>query len=105
MIPRDRYGNFHPQILAVLKNHKEECDRLAGALYSKGLTQSQAGEIFDDIYGEHYSKSSISRMIRYMHKTREVLGIYNNPGESANGCTNDFDVLRISPIQSIEELE
>ena len=131
-IPRDRYGNFHPQILAVLKNQEEECDRLAGALYSKGLTQSQVGDIFDEIYGEHYSKSSISRMIQYMRdevaawldrslesyypivfidcvfikvrrarccsseafyvimgvredKTREVLGIYNNPGESATG--------------------
>lgn len=26
-IPRDRYGNFPPQILAVLKNQEEECDR------------------------------------------------------------------------------
>ncbi len=131
-IPRDRYGNFHPRILAVLKNQEEECDRLAGALYSKGLTQSQVGDIFDEIYGEHYSKSSISRMIQYMRedvskwldrpleryypivfidcvfikvrrarscsaeafyvimavkedKTREVLGIYNNPEESASG--------------------
>ena len=65
-IPRDRYGNFHPQILAVLKDQEEECDRLAGALYSKGLTQSQVGDVFDEIYGEHYSKSSISRMIQYM---------------------------------------
>lgn len=131
-IPRDRYGNFHPQILAVLKNQEEECDRLAGALYSKGLTQSQVGDVFDEIYGEHYSKSSISRMIQYMRedvskwldrpleryypivfidcvfikvrrarscsaeafyvmmavkedKTREVLGIYNSPEESASG--------------------
>ena len=25
-IPRDRYGNFHPQILAILRNQEEECD-------------------------------------------------------------------------------
>ena len=67
-IPRDRYGNFHPRILAVLKNQEEECDRLAGALYSKGLTQSQVGDVFDEIYGEPYSKSSISRMIQYMRE-------------------------------------
>ena len=36
-IPRDRYGSFHPQILAVLRNQEEECERLAGTLYSKGL--------------------------------------------------------------------
>lgn len=62
-IPRDRYGNFHPQILAILRDQEEECDRLAGALYTKGLTQEQVGDVFDQIYGQHYSKSSISRMV------------------------------------------
>lgn len=62
-IPRDRYGNFHPRILAILRDQEEECDRLAGVLYTKGLTQEQVGDVFDQIYGEHYSKSSISRMV------------------------------------------
>ena len=62
-IPRDRYGNFHPQIPAILRDQEEECDRLAGVLYTKGLTQEQVGDVFEQIYGEHYSKSSISRMV------------------------------------------
>ncbi len=62
-IPRDRYGNFHPQLLAILRDQEEECDRLAGILYTKGLTQEQVSDVFDQIYGEHYSKSSISRMV------------------------------------------
>lgn len=62
-IPRDRYGNFHPQILAILRDQEEECDRLAGVLYTKGLTQEQVSDVFDRIYGGHYSKSSISRMV------------------------------------------
>lgn len=62
-IPRDRYGNFHPQILAILRDQEEECDRLAGVLYTKGLTQEQVSDVFDQIYGQHYSKSSISRMV------------------------------------------
>ena len=62
-IPRDRYGNFHPRILAILRDQEEECDRLAGALYTKGLTQEQVGDVFNQIYGRHYSKSSISRMV------------------------------------------
>ena len=45
-IPRDRYGNFHPRILAVLRSQEEECERLAGTLYSKGLTQEQVGDVF-----------------------------------------------------------
>ena len=67
-IPRDRYGNFHPRILAVLRSQEEECERLAGTLYSKGLTQEQVGDVFNDIYGEHYSKASISRMLEYLRK-------------------------------------
>nr|CRY95066.1 hypothetical protein [uncultured prokaryote] len=62
-IPRDRYGNFHPRILAILRDQEEECDRLAGVLYTKGLTQDQVSDVFDQIYGEHYSKPSISRMV------------------------------------------
>ena len=131
-IPRDRYGNFHPQILAVLREQEEECERLAGTLYSKGLTQEQVCDVFNDIYDAHYSKASISRMLDYLRddvskwlgrsletyypvvfvdcvhikihrkrsvdteafyvilavkedKTREVIGIYNKPTESAHG--------------------
>ena len=43
-----------------------EC--LAGTLYTKGLTQEQVGEVFQDIYGEHYSKASISRMLDYLRE-------------------------------------
>lgn len=43
-IPRDRYGNFHPKILALLRDQEMEYERLAGSLYCRGLTQSQVGE-------------------------------------------------------------
>ena len=49
-IPRDRYGNFHPQILALLRNQEEDCERLAGSPYTKGLTQEQVGEVFEEFY-------------------------------------------------------
>lgn len=118
--------------MAVLRDQEDECERLAGTLYTKGLTQEQVGEVFADIYGEHYIKASISRMLDYLRedvsqwlsrslesyypivfidcvhikihrkrsvdteafyvilsvkedKTREVLGIYNKPTESATG--------------------
>ncbi|SFF11929.1 IS256 family transposase [Thermophagus xiamenensis] len=67
-IPRDRYGNFHPTILALLRDQELECERLAGSLYSKGLTQSEVGEVFEEVYGRHYSKGSISRMIEYLRE-------------------------------------
>ena len=147
-IPRDRYGNFHPQILAILRDQEEECDRLAGVLYTKGLTQEQVGDVFDQIYGPHYSKTSISRMVdsvrdqvnewlergleKYypilfvdcvhikIHRkrsvaseafyvalavteegTREVLGIFNMPIESAAGWKEIFGKLQERGVQRI----
>ena len=147
-IPRDRYGNFHPQILAILRNQEEECDRLAGVLYTKGLTQEQVGDVFDQIYGRHYSKASISRMVENVrtqvgewlergleeyypvvfvdcvhikiHRkrsvaseafhvalavteegTREVLGIFNMPQESATGWGDIFDRLKDRGLQRV----
>ena len=147
-IPRDRYGNFHPQILAILRDQEEECDRLAGVLYTKGLTQEQVSDVFDQIYGQHYSKSSISRMVECVrmqvnewlergleeyypvvfvdcvhikiHRkrsvateafyvalavteegTREVLGIFNMPQESATGWSDIFDKLKERGVQRI----
>ena len=147
-IPRDRYGNFHPQILAILRDQEEECDRLAGVLYTKGLTQEQVSDVFDQIYGQHYSKASISRMVECVrtqvnewlergleeyypvvfvdcvhikiHRkrsvsseafyvvlavteegTREVLGIFNMPQESATGWEDIFDRLKDRGVQRI----
>ena len=147
-IPRDSSGNFHPQILAILRDQEEECDRLAGVLYTKGLTQEQVGDVFDQIYGQHYSKSSISRMVECVrtqvnewlergleeyypvlfvdcvhikiHRmrsvateafyvalavteegTREVLGIFNMPQESATGWADIFDKLKERGVRRI----
>jgi len=52
-IPRDRYGNFHPTILALLRDQEVECEQLASSLYCKGLTQSQVG----DVFGKHLQQS------------------------------------------------
>ena len=147
-IPRDRYGNFHPRILTILREQEEECERLAGTLYSKGLTQEQVGEVFKDVYGEHYSKASISRMLDYLRKdvtewltrslesyyplvfidcvhikihrkssvdteafyvvlavkgdkSREVIGIFNKPTESASGWGDMLQELRERGVKQI----
>jgi transposase-like protein len=62
-IPRDRRGEFQPVILTMLRNQEEESARLIGSMYAKGLTTLQVSEIFEEIYGKNYSKSSISRML------------------------------------------
>ena len=62
-MPRDRYGNFHPRIPAILRGQEEECDRLAGFPYTRGLAQEQVGDVLDQIYGRHCSRAGISRMV------------------------------------------
>lgn len=70
-IPRDRNGEFYPKVLALLRSQQAEIDQLVSALYGQGLTQRQIGRVFDDLYGRHYSPSTISRMIEWM---REEVG-------------------------------
>ena len=70
-IPRDRYGNFHPQILAILRDQEEECDRLAGVLYTKGLTQEQVGDGItglDSVIGEKFPGTPLQRCVTHLKR-------------------------------------
>jgi len=64
-VPRTRYHQFYPVILAVLKDQEEEMREVAFKLYGSGLTTHQVGEVFESIYGKHYSTSQISRLFDY----------------------------------------
>jgi len=67
-IPRDRNGEFYPNVLALLRRQQEEVDQLVSALYGQGLSQAQVGEVFERLYGRHYSSSQIGRMIDWMRQ-------------------------------------
>jgi putative transposase len=64
MVPRSRHHNFYPMILALIKDQESESRNLAYELYSSGLTGEQIGGIFEQVYGQHYSKASISNMMQ-----------------------------------------
>jgi putative transposase len=74
-IPRSRHHNFYPMILALIKDQNEEAKTLAYELYSSGLTTEQIGGLFDKIYGQHYSKSSVSNM---MNTARQDIKCWQN---------------------------
>lgn len=67
-IPRDRNGEFYPRVLALLRSQQAETDKLVSALYGQGLTQRQVGEVFEHLYGRHYSSSQVGRMIDWMRE-------------------------------------
>jgi putative transposase len=64
-VPRTRSGNFYPLLLKVISDQEEESRKVAFSLYSAGLTTEQVGNLFEQLYGKHYSKSSVSRLCDY----------------------------------------
>lgn len=79
-VPRSRYHQFYPVLLAVLKDQEQEIRELAFKLYGSGLTTIQVGEIFDDLYNKSYSTTQISRLFEYARK--EVRQWLERPLES-----------------------
>lgn len=61
-IPRDRLGQFYPVMLTLLRDQDSQIYDLSFALYSKGLTTRDIGDILEVIYGRNYSKSTISNI-------------------------------------------
>lgn len=54
---------FIPGFLLFFAIKRRNATVLPESYIPKGLTQEQVGDVFDQIYGRHYSKSSISRMV------------------------------------------
>jgi len=61
-VPRDRLGQFKPWLLNVMKDQSESLNELCFELYAKGLTTRDIESITKSIYGQHLSKSQISRV-------------------------------------------
>lgn len=61
-IPRDRLGQFYPVLLTLLRAEDSQVYDLSFALYSKGLTTRDIGDVLELIYGKNYSKSTISNI-------------------------------------------
>lgn len=140
-IPRDRLGHFKPWILQAMKASTEHLQELCFELYTKGLTTRDIEQITESIYGQHLSKSAVSRITQEYDKemalfrerqiesyypiiyldalfvstrrdktvskeayyvalgvksdtTREVLGLYNAPTESAQVWGEVVDDLK-----------
>lgn len=78
-VPRTRSGSFYPVILGLLKNQEQEARAICFSLYKNGLTTEQVGEVFEEIYGKHYSSSQVSRL--FDSARREVSNWLKRPLE------------------------
>ncbi len=67
-VPRTRSSGFYPVLLGILKEQQSEAMTIAFELYRRGLTDKEIGEIFDKLYGRHYSSSRISQIVSYVRE-------------------------------------
>lgn len=74
-VPRSRQSGFYPVLLGLIKDQQEESLNLAFLLYQKGLTDSEIGDIFEQLYGKHYSRSRISQIV---NNVREDIELWRN---------------------------
>lgn len=72
-VPRTRNGEFYPVLLGILRDEDTERNKLIVSLYQKGLTTAQIGDIYQEVYGKHYSKSHVSFL---MQDSREEINVW-----------------------------
>jgi putative transposase len=61
-IPRDRNGQFEPQVLTKRQVRTDEIEQKIMAMYSKGMSQRDIEDSILDIYGAEISQTMISKI-------------------------------------------
>ena len=61
-IPRDRNGEFEPQVLAKRQIRTDEIEQKILAMYSKGMSQRDIEDSIREIYGAEVSQSLVSKI-------------------------------------------
>jgi len=70
-IPRDRQSGFIPTILALFRDQEAYLKEVSFMMYSKGLTTRDISEVMETIYGNKYSKSTISNISKSFYDQME----------------------------------
>ena len=72
LVPRDRKGEFEPQLIRKRQTMLDEVEHQITALYAKGMSTRDIQEILFDMYGFEVSPSLISRITdRILPKIKE----------------------------------
>ena len=61
-VPRDRNGEFEPQILAKRQVRTDEIEHKILAMYSKGMSQRDIEDSVREIYGAEVSQTLVSKI-------------------------------------------
>lgn len=71
-IPRDRLGEFSPQLVEKWQRQTKPMDDLVLSLYAKGLTTRDITDIIEQIYGKTQSPQAITLITKEIEEEREA---------------------------------
>lgn len=69
-IPRDRLGDFTPQLLDKWQRATKPMDELVMNLYAKGMTTRDINDVVEKIYGKSYSPQQVSLITKEIEEER-----------------------------------
>ena len=69
-IPRDRLGEFTPELLDKWQRQTKPMDKLVMSLYAKGMTTRDINSVVHEIYGKKYSPQQVSLITKEVEEER-----------------------------------
>jgi len=71
-IPRDRLGEFTPELLDKWQRATKPMDKLVMSLYAKGMTTRDINAIVEEIYGKTYSPQQVTLITQEVEEERKA---------------------------------
>ena len=83
-VPRDREGNFSPALFDPYQRRVGQLESMVIKMYSHGMPTRKIADLLEDMYGDHYSSSTVSRI------TDLALEEVKNPAPRDGACRKAF---------------
>ena len=61
-VPRDRESNFSPALFNPYQRRTGQLESMVIKMYSHGMSTRKIADLLEDMYGDHYSSSTVSRI-------------------------------------------
>lgn len=83
-IPRDRNGAFQQQTLTPYKRSNDTLEQFVIHLYEKGITTDEIAHLIERMYGQHYSKQTVSNLTQLV--SEDVQAFHERKLEHRYAC-------------------
>lgn len=71
-IPRDRLGEFTPELIDKWQRATKPMDKLVMSLYAKGMTTRDINGVIEEIYGKKYSPQQVTLITQEVEEERKA---------------------------------